>query len=319
MRFHGIRLLALSLSALSPYMAQADVVKVISGYNVTYPGGKFGVDVVQGVPTNYVTLPPAKEYWLDYQVWFESDWQWVKGGKLPGLVGGSHTTGCKDIVPNGWSARFMWHENGGGHFYYYHQDRVSDCGDSKNFPSGDTFRKMAWNRITEHVVVNAPGKADGSAQAWLNGVKVTDFGGIKWRGSVADNVALVDQVSLQTFYGGSTGDWSPSQTTHSRFSPLIVRNDMPDLAAPFEVPVALSRAPAMSGWREGQRLSVTFLGNGIWSPIPQGVEGARLMLADLRGRSVGALAFRDGHWAWAEGAGAAMRPGVLTARYAPPR
>ena len=232
-------LLRSSLPLLLACAAQAGVVSVINGYSVTYPGDKFGVDVVTGVPTSYVKITAAKEYYLDYQVWFENDWQWVKGGKLPGLVGGSHTSGCKDITPDGWSARFMWHENGGGHFYYYHQNRVSDCGDSKNFLNGQAFKKNSWNRITERVVVNAPGQANGSAQAWLNGQKVTEASGIKWRGNVGENTALVDQVSLQTFYGGSTSDWSPSATTHARFSSLIVRTELPDFSQPFEVPTGL--------------------------------------------------------------------------------
>jgi hypothetical protein len=275
------------LGLLAAAAAEAGVVSVINGYAVTYPGNKFGVDVVQGVPQDYVKLPGAQEYWLDYQVWFESDWQWVKGGKLPGLVGGTHTSGCKDIVADGWSARFMWHENGGGHFYYYHQNRVNDCGDTKDFSGGLAFKKSAWNRVTEHIVINAPGQSNGSAQAWLNGSKVTEMSGIKWRGNVAANVALVDQVSLQTFYGGSTSDWSPTATTHAKFSPLIVTDAMPDLSKPFEAPSSLPgmlREGAGSGLRPGQRLAVLYLGRGELPALPDGAPGGRMVFSDLRGR-----------------------------------
>lgn len=248
--------------------SQAAVVSVINGYSVTYPGNKFGVDVVTGVPQDYVKIAPAKEYYLDYQVWFESDWQWVKGGKLPGLVGGAHTSGCRPIVTDGWSARFMWHENGGGHFYYYHQDRVNDCGDTQDFLGGLTMKKTAWNRITEHVVINSPGQSNGSAQAWLNGQKVTDKSGIKWRGNVAENVALVDQVSLQTFYGGSTQDWAPSATTHANFSALIVTTTLPDFSKPFEVPSSIKGG--------------AFQGEGM-----QAKTGRKSVLTDLCGRATG--------------------------------
>ncbi len=310
----------LILSALIATAAQANVVSVINGYAVTYPGNKFGVDVVQGVPTSYVKLPAADEYYLDYQVWFESDWQWVKGGKLPGLVGGSHTSGCRDIVPDGWSARFMWHENGGGHFYYYHQDRVSGCGDSKDFSNGLTFKKSVWNRITEHVVVNTPGQSNGSAQAWLNGAKVTDMTGIKWRGNVAATVAMVDQVSLQTFYGGSTSDWSPTSTTHSKFSVLVVRTDLPDFSKPFEAPTVLDGKfleHGRPGLVPGQRLAVTFMGDGKIPALPAGATGSRMVLADVQGRNAGGLAWDGARWEWS-GAGkvpSTVRPGVLVARY----
>jgi hypothetical protein len=236
---------------------------------VAYPAGKIGGSSATGLPAQYVAIPPAKEYWLDYQVWFENDFQWVKGGKLPGLVGGAHTSGCDPIVANGWSARFMWHENGGGHFYYYHQNRASNCGDTRNFSNGLAFKKNAWNRITERVVVNAIGQSNGLAQAWLNGQKIIDVGGIKWRGSVGENVALIDNVSLQTFYGGSTNDWAPSTTTHARFSNYIVRTESPDLAAPFDP------NPLVTGIR-GKGLRAVIL-----SEVP-----ASARIVDLRGRAV---------------------------------
>ncbi|MDB5105935.1 MAG: hypothetical protein JWP91_3624 [Fibrobacteres bacterium] len=315
-------LAAMAVLAAGP---RADIVSVINGFSVTYPGNKFGEAVVQGVPQDYVKLPPANEYYLDYQVWFESDWQWVKGGKLPGLVGGSHTSGCKDIVADGWSARFMWHDGGGGHFYYYHQNRVNDCGDVRNFANGLAFKKSAWNRITEHVVVNAPGQANGSAQAWLNGAKVTDMTGIKWRGSVAATVAMVDQVSLQTFYGGSTSDWSPTSTTHSRFSAFVVRTDLPDFSKPFEAPAVLNGGTLENGrdpsaLRPGQRLAVTFLGNGLVPVLPNGAMGSRMTLSDVQGRLAGGLAWDGSRWQWsggAEGGGlrGSLRPGILVARY----
>jgi hypothetical protein len=50
---------------------------------------------------------------LSYEVAFDSNFDWVKGGKLPGLRGGLNSTGCSggDTVPNGkdcFSSRVMW-------------------------------------------------------------------------------------------------------------------------------------------------------------------------------------------------------------------
>lgn len=56
---------------------------------------------------------------LEYEVYFPSDFEWVKGGKLPGLAGGP--TGCgggKDPT-SCWSARIMWRREGDGEAYMY--------------------------------------------------------------------------------------------------------------------------------------------------------------------------------------------------------
>lgn len=266
----GLLVSAGLLAEGSDAQTAAPVIKVIEGYSVTYPAGKIGGSSALGMPAHYVAIPPAKEYYLDYQVYFENDFQWVKGGKLPGLVGGTHTSGCADIVANGWSARFMWHENGGGHFYYYHQNRVSGCGDVRNFTGGLSFKKNAWNRVTERVVVNTVGQSNGLAQAWLNGQKVVDVGGVRWRGNVGEAVAQIDNVSLQTFYGGSSNDWAPPSTTHARFSNYIVRTDLPDLSKPFDP------NPLSTGLRRDAGVRAVVL-----SEVP---AEARLM--DLRGRSI---------------------------------
>ncbi len=230
--------LALTLPTASSW---AQVVTGIPGFNATYPAGQIGGSSATGVPTNYIKVEPAKEYYLDYDVFFQPGWEWVKDGKLPGLVGGTHTSGCDSIVADGWSARFMWRQNGAGQFYYYHQNRVNSCGDELDFPSGKVFKIGAWNRITEHVIINNPGQTDGSAEAWLNGEKVIALASIAWRGNVGATVALIDQVSLQTFYGGSTMDWAPPDTTYSRFDGFKVQKDLPDFSLPFQAVSGLKR------------------------------------------------------------------------------
>lgn len=113
-----------------------------------------------------------------------------------GKIGGSHTSGCKSIVADGWSARFMCRPNGLGQVYLYHQNRKSGCGDEYDFPAPGNYSLGKPNRITERVVLNTPGQN--------NGVKKVSLTGVQLRGKVAANVARIDNVSLQTFYGGGT-------------------------------------------------------------------------------------------------------------------
>lgn len=52
---------------------------------------------------------------VEYEVYFPSDFDFVKGGKLPGFHGGNLDCSGYSVVPNGkncFSTRLMWRENG---------------------------------------------------------------------------------------------------------------------------------------------------------------------------------------------------------------
>lgn len=55
---------------------------------------------------------------LSYSVWFPANFSFVQGGKLPGLRGGSDTSGCSGgNQTNGtscFSTRLMWRSGGAG-------------------------------------------------------------------------------------------------------------------------------------------------------------------------------------------------------------
>jgi len=55
---------------------------------------------------------------LSYEIAFDSNFDWVKGGKLPGLRGGLNSTGCSGgNQADGlscFSSRLMWRTNGQG-------------------------------------------------------------------------------------------------------------------------------------------------------------------------------------------------------------
>lgn len=304
-----------ALTALAAGSAEAGVVQVIGGYEVAYPQGKIGGSSAQGLPANYIAIPPAKEYYLDYQVRFHADFEWVKGGKLPGLVGGSHTSGCNSIVPNGWSARFMWRGGGRGEVYLYHQNRRSGCGDSYVFPAdGGYFKKEAWNRITERVVINSPGKNDGLIEAWLNGRKMVTLNNLKLRGNVAENVALVDNVSLQTFYGGSSSSWAPPRTTHATYSQYFVRDDLPDFSVTFEAANAVSvrQTPGAAAARGGTR-ALSWLGGS--ATLGRAGDIGAIDIYDAAGRLLRSLP-GSGPRAWdgLDAHGRAVPRGILMVR-----
>ena len=63
----------------------------------------------------------ARNVTFEYKVFFPGDFEWVKGGKLPGLYGGR--TGCSggDPALDCFSTRLMWRAGGAGELYLVRQ------------------------------------------------------------------------------------------------------------------------------------------------------------------------------------------------------
>jgi hypothetical protein len=59
----------------------------------------------------------AKNVTFEYKIFFPGDFEWVKGGKLPGLYGGH--TGCSggNAALDCFSTRLMWRAGGAGELY----------------------------------------------------------------------------------------------------------------------------------------------------------------------------------------------------------
>ncbi len=80
-------------------------------------------------------IPPINRIELAYRVKFSADFDFAKGGKLPGLCGGpeSVTGGNPANGKNGFSARFMWRADGRAEGYIYHVDQPDKYGESIPF------------------------------------------------------------------------------------------------------------------------------------------------------------------------------------------
>ena len=90
---------------------------------VTYAGGGFGSS---GSGTQFYSLwnstgDPFRTVLLTYEVAFDSAFDWVKGGKLPGLRGGPDANTCDGgSASDGtcFSTRIMWRKSGDGEGTY---------------------------------------------------------------------------------------------------------------------------------------------------------------------------------------------------------
>ena len=106
---------------------------------------------------------------LNYTVEFSSGFDWVKGGKLPGLCGGpkSVTGGRPANGKNGFSARLMWRADGRGEAYVYHMNQPKKYGQSFPFPATFRFPVAEPVNVRLRVSMNTPGRRDGKLDVWV--------------------------------------------------------------------------------------------------------------------------------------------------------
>ncbi|KAG6837734.1 hypothetical protein H0H93_003536 [Arthromyces matolae] len=216
---------------------------------VTYPANEFGSTDSGAQFINLWNATDGSSFQsmlLSYEVAFDSGFDWVKGGKLPGLRGGLNSTGCSGgNQSNGkdcFSTRLMWRQNGQGeggllHFtvwlssyqaisvYAYIPTPNKLCSSDGIICNSDFgisiqrgsfgFVSGQWNRITLLVRLNdPPNVANGNVQLYFNDLKAIDQQNLQIRSS-----SSVDANGLyfSTFYGGSDSSWEPSETTHTYF------------------------------------------------------------------------------------------------------
>lgn len=162
------------------------------------------------------------ELYLAYRLRFAPDFDFVLGGKLPGLVGGTAPTGCVQDT-SGFSARSMWRTGGHGVQYMYFPEKVNDCGDDFDYAlNGEPalFQPGVWHTLEHHLIMNTPGQHDGRLQAWLDGQLVLDVPDFLFRADGAD--FAIDTLYFSTFFGGSGAEWAPIKDETVDFDDFVV-------------------------------------------------------------------------------------------------
>jgi len=180
------------------------------------PRGSRAAGVKEGGGQFYGTLEggPVDALYLRYYLRFPAEFQFVKGGKLPGFYGGTEVSGGR--IPNGtngFSTRFMWRTEGQGEVYAY-------------LPSSDTFgtslgrgdfsfARGKWQCIEQQVVLNTPGVANGAVRAWLDGKLVYQNEQLLYR---TVSSLQIEGVFFSTFFGGGDSSWAPESDQHADFA-----------------------------------------------------------------------------------------------------
>jgi len=163
---------------------------------------------------------------LSYRVRFAPGFEWVKGGKLPGLAGGPENVsgGHPATGTNGWSARLMWRADGRGEAYVYHRHQPSNYGESFRFPDDFRFPVETDCSVRMRVEMNTPGQRDGTLQVWVaTGAAerlVVDRHDLEWR---TVKTFGIDSIYFETFYGGGGQDWAPTKPGWAEFGDFQVQ------------------------------------------------------------------------------------------------
>ncbi|MEN8906468.1 MAG: polysaccharide lyase [Clostridiales bacterium] len=177
---------------------------------IFYPKGHHGTDETGALwRTNFDES--YDELYMTYKIRFKENFDFVKGGKLPGLAGGEgNTGGNKPNGYDGWSARLMWRKNGAVVQYVYYPDQTGKYADDFAWDKEDQkyFQPGKWHTITNYIKINTLGKKDGEILGWFDGELALESKNLLFRNT--DDFSI-DQFQFSTFFGGSGDEWNTTQ------------------------------------------------------------------------------------------------------------
>lgn len=159
-----------------------------------------------------------EQLYYGYRVRFPGDFEFVKGGKLPGVGGG--TTNSNGDIPtgyDGWSVRMMWDHDAKLVQYVYHPDQPGKYGDIMDTKVPVMLDE--WMTIQTKVVMNTLGKKDGVIKTWINGTVVIDRKDMQFRKT---DELTIDRLLFAFFFGGAGPEWAPSSDQHIYFDDMSV-------------------------------------------------------------------------------------------------
>lgn len=222
---------------------------------VPYPAGSASkrADGADGGLQAYLRLPdgPQDELYLQYYVRFQPDFDFVKGGKLPGLYGGTVTSGQN--IPDGtdgFSTRYMWRSGGDGEVYAYlptSEEHGTSLGRGCWF-----FPVNQWVAIEQRVKLNTPGASDGEVTVWQDGRQVLTQRGMTYR---TTDQLKIDGLFFSTFFGGGDESWASPVDQYADFAGFsISQTFVPPAAGGAAVD---SQAPPSDDANHCQAASVT--------------------------------------------------------------
>jgi hypothetical protein len=213
-----------SVSGLEDYWGRVNVSYSIDSatqvgfMRISIPKGTYdpGSMMAQGKPVGGAgfklrVMPAGTHHAIfTYLVRFPPDFDFVLGGKLPGLFGGAGNTGGN--IPtgeDGFSFRLMWGTDGFGTVYAYLPTSVT-YGTPLLFKKF-SFKRGQWHKIRQEVELNTPGRSDGLVRIWLDDVYIGTAEGLLVR--TVDSLKI-NGIFCEVFFGGNDPSWASTKDTY---------------------------------------------------------------------------------------------------------
>ncbi|MGF1723052.1 hypothetical protein L4D20_23935 [Vibrio kyushuensis] len=219
-------------------IVSTDVFSGRKAQQVTYPKGTFsrygGAQYYMDFALLNDPIPYSDEMYVRYYLKFNDDVDFIKGGKLPGLLGGeANTGGGTPTGMDGWTARIMWRRDGRIVQYVYHPDQTGRFGEDLDWNHGGAdrfFTPGKWHCVETYIKMNtvsgtgeANSNADGIVRSWLDGELALDKTDMRFRYTDAFNI---DGFYFSTFFGGGDASWAPVKDETVMFDNFVI-NDKP--------------------------------------------------------------------------------------------
>ncbi|KAF8948432.1 hypothetical protein BGZ46_005369 [Entomortierella lignicola] len=212
-----------------PVNATSEVLQVF------YPKGSFtpSLGPVMGGTQFYATpfgsSTPFEKMMVSYDIFFPTGFNWVQGGKLPGIYGGSPYDGCSGGVQstgsNCLTMRYMWRPNGLGEVYAYIPADSNFCKNSevicndqygKSIGRGQIFFTTGtWHHLDMVMELNEPaGKQNGTLNVYLDGNQVISMNNMPYRST---GMVGFQGLMFSSFFGGSDPSYATPVDTQIYF------------------------------------------------------------------------------------------------------
>ncbi|BGP13614.1 hypothetical protein JCM10213_007790 [Rhodosporidiobolus nylandii] len=155
-----------------------------------------------GFYSSKIDITAATNVTFSYSVFFPTGFDFVKGGKLPGLFGGKKACSGGAAAEDCFSTRLMYRKNGMGELYLYAPREkqvdalcelgpLSYCNSVYGMSIGRgswTFKTGEWTDLRQDIWLNTPGKADGGFNIWVNDKLILHSNQVYYRNSAVGNI-----------------------------------------------------------------------------------------------------------------------------------
>ncbi|KAJ8659934.1 hypothetical protein O0I10_004160 [Lichtheimia ornata] len=197
--------------------------------------GAMGVGGTSGCEFNVYPFGRSASYesaMVSYQVAFAEGFEWVEGGKLPGIFGGDAAARCSGgnlaDGTNCFSMRLMWRSNGNGEAYaYIPENGLCDSGKKNVTCEGGygvsisrgaiKFKTNTWTKLSVYVKMNDANASNGELKVWQDGALVINASNIKYRTS---NKIGATSLMFSTFFGGAGLAYASAVDTSAYFKDI---------------------------------------------------------------------------------------------------